>query len=135
MTVFVSFSGILTRFKSSTYTTTIANPNSNLLIKMYGQIWLFSNPSSLSPDCFNSYKDLIYTRIFVAWGFELYALGILYPSGIYILLAFYILQGFSCIYHYQMIHIDMRISKFSLITKLIKDLNVLAFISVAYIPS
>ena len=34
-------------------------------------------------DCFNSYKDSIYTRIFVAWDFKLYASNILYPLGIF----------------------------------------------------
>ena len=39
--VFVSSSGVPTRFKSSTYTTIIANPVSDFLMKMHGHIGLF----------------------------------------------------------------------------------------------
>ena len=89
---------------------------------MHGQIELFSNPSfsrySLSqlyhmrPDCFKQYKDICSLIEYTPQDFKLYALVI--PSGIfkYMLQAIYILQGFSSIYHYPMIHIDMRISKF-----------------------
>ena len=41
--VFVYSFGVPTRFKSSTYTETIANPDSDFLIKTHGQIGLFAN--------------------------------------------------------------------------------------------
>ena len=98
--------------------TKIANSDFYFLRKTHGQIRLFSNPSfnrySLSrlyhmrPDCFKPYKDLYNLIEYTLQDFKLYAPGILNPSGIFK----YMLQGFSSIYHYPMIHIDMCISKF-----------------------
>ena len=61
---------------------------------------------------------------------ELYALGILYPSGIlmYILLS-------NDPYRYVVTTSIKRISKFSLTTKLIKNLNVTTSITGAYVLS
>jgi hypothetical protein len=68
----------------------------------------------MRPDCFKPCKDLCSLIEYTPQDFKLYALVILNPSGIfkYMIQAFYILQGFSSIYHNLMIHIDMRISKF-----------------------
>ena len=95
--VFVNSSGVPTRFKSSTYTATIANLDYDFLIKTHGQIGLFSNPSfkryslrwlyHMRLDCFNPYKDLCNLI-----EYKLRNVGLYIPD---------------ILYHYLMIHTDM----------------------------
>ena len=95
--IFVSSSRGPTIFKSSTYIEIIANPVSDLLIKMHGHIWLFAyisfNQYSLRrlyhmcPDCFNLYRDRCNLIEYILRGFVLFASGNVNPSGIYMSLS------------------------------------------------
>ena len=92
--VLVSSLGVPKGFKSSAYTTIIANPISYFLIKMHGHIRLFSYPSfntyssrqlyHMRPDCFNSYRDHCNLIKQILRGFVLFVSGNLNPSGNFI---------------------------------------------------
>ena len=92
--VLVSSSGVPIRFRSSTYTTIIANPVSDFLIKMHEHIGLFAylsfNKYSLRrlylmrPDCFNPYRDRCNLIDHILRDFVLFASDNLNPSRIFI---------------------------------------------------
>ena len=92
--VFVRSLRVPKRFKSSTYTTIIVNPISDLLIKMHGHIRLFAYPSfnkyslrkiyHMRPDYFNPYRDCCNLIEHILRDFIFFALGNLNPSRILI---------------------------------------------------
>ena len=98
--------GVSIRFKSSIYTTIIANLVSDFLMKMHGQIGLFTYPSfsnyslrqlyHMRPNYFNPYKDRCNLIEYMLRDFVLFASGNLNHSGIFIY-----------IYHYPWIRINM----------------------------
>ena len=77
-------SGVPIRFRSSIYTTIIANPVSNFLIKMHGHIRMFAYPFfnkyslrqlyHMRPDCFIPYRDCFNLIEHILRGFVLFAL-------------------------------------------------------------
>ena len=91
--VLVSSSGVPIRFKSSTYTTIIANPVSDFLMKMHGHVGLFTYPFfskyllrrlyHMRPNCFNPYKDRYNLIEYMLRDFVLFAPGNLNPSEIF----------------------------------------------------
>ena len=101
---------------------------------------LFSNPSfnrysvsrlyHMQPDCFKPYKDLCSLIEDMFRDFELYASGNLYPSGIFMYISLS-----NDPYRYAVTTSIKRISKFSVTTKLIKNLNVIASITREYVSS
>ena len=107
-------------------------------MKKHGQIGLFSNPSfkkyslrrlyHMRSDCFNLYGDLCSLIEYIFWDVELCALGTLYPSGIFMYVSLS-----NDPYRYAMITSIKRITKFSVTTKLIRNLNVIASITGAYV--
>ena len=92
--VIVRFLGVPIRFRSSTYTTIIANAVSDFLIKMHGHIGLFAYASfnkhslrrlyHIRPNCFNPYRDHCNLIEHILRGFVLFASGNLNPPGIFI---------------------------------------------------
>ena len=86
--------GVLTRFKSLTFTTIIANLIYDFLIKMHGHIGLFAYPFfnkyslrrlyHMRLDCFNPYRDRCNLIERILRDFVLFALGNLNHSGIFI---------------------------------------------------
>ena len=89
-----------TKFKSSTYTSIIANLVSDILIKMHGHIGLFAYHSfnkyslrrlyHMPPDYFNLYKDRCNLIEHILRGFVLFAPGNLNLSRIFIYIYIYI---------------------------------------------
>ena len=133
----MSSSRVSTRFKSSMYTAIIANHDSKFLIKTHGQIRLFTNPSfnkyllrrlyHMRLDCFNPYKDLCSLIEYMLWVVESYVSGILYPSEIFMYTSLS-----NDPYRYAVTTSIKRMSKFSVTTKLIKNLNVIVSIIGTY---
>ena len=88
-----------TKFKSSTYTSIIANLVSDILIKMHGHIGLFAYPSfnkyslrrlyHMPPDYFNPYKDRCNLIEHILRGFVLFAPGNLNLSRIFIYMSLF----------------------------------------------
>ena len=136
----MSSSGGPTRFKSSIYTTIIANSVSDFLMKMHGHIGLFTYPSfrkysmgplyHMYPDCFNPYKDRCNLIKCVLQGFVLFASGHLNPSGIFM----YISLSMNP-YKYVVITSMRRISSPFETVKLIKKRNVIAPMTGKYVSS
>jgi hypothetical protein len=82
----------------------------------------------MRPDFFKPYKDFCSLIEYMFRDFELYALGILYASRIFIYLSLS-----NDPYRYAVITSIKRISKFYVTSKLIKNLNVIAFITGEYV--
>ena len=124
--------------KSLTYTVTIANLDSEFLIKTHVQIGLFTNPYfnkyllrwlyHMGPNWFNPYKNLCSLIEYMLWDMEPYAASILYPSGIFMYISL-----FNDPYRFAVTTSIKHMSKFSVTTKLIKNLNVIASITGAYV--
>ena len=81
-------------------------------------------------DYFNPYRDLCSLIEYTFWDVELYALGPLYPLGIFIYIS-----SSNDPYRYATTTSINRISKFSATTQLIRNLNVIASITRAYVSS
>ena len=136
----MSSSGVLTRFKSSTYTAIIANLFSDFLMKMHGHIRLFIYHSfskyllrrlyHMRPDCFNSYKNHCNLIEYMLQGFVQFASGNLNPSGIFMCLSL-----FMDPYKYVVITSMRCISNPSKTAKLIKKRNVIASMTGEYVSS
>ena len=136
----MSSSGVLTRFKSSTYTAIIANPVSDFLIKMYGHIGLLTYPYfskyslwrlyHMRPNWFNPYKDRCNLIEYMLRGFVQFASGNLNHSLIFM----YISLSMDP-YKYVVITFMTRISSPSETTKLIKERNVIASMMREYVSS
>jgi hypothetical protein len=117
-----------------------ARTDSDFLIKTHEKIGLFSNPSfnrhllrrlyHMRLDCFNPYKDLCSLIESILQDLKLYASGILYHSRIFM----YILL-LSDPYKYVVTTFVKCIYKLSVTTKLIKNLNVIAFTTREYVSS
>ena len=81
-------------------------------------------------NCFNPYKDLCSLIEYILWDVGLYVSGILYHSGIFTSIS---LSNEP--YRYAVTISINRIYKFSFAIKLIKNLNVIASITDAYVSS
>ena len=85
--------GVPTKFKSSTYTTIIANPVFDFLMKMHGHIGLFTYLSfskyllrrlyHMRPTYFNPYNDHCNLIEYMLQVFVLFVSGNLNPLGIF----------------------------------------------------
>ena len=136
----MSSSWVLTRFKSPTYTTIIANSVSDFLMKMYGHIGLFTYPSfrkyslrrlyHMRLDYFNPYKDRCNLIEHMLRGFVLFASGNLNPSRIFM----YISLSMDS-YKYVVITSMRCISNHFEIVKLIKKRNVIASMTREHVSS
>ena len=136
----MSSSGVSTRFKSSTYTTIIANLVSDFLMKMHGHIGLLTYPSfskyllrrlyHMRSTYFNSYKDRCNLIEYMLQVFALFVSGNLNPSGIFL----YISLSMD-LYKYVVITSMRRISSPYETTKLIKKRNVIASMKGEYVSS
>ena len=132
--------GVLTRFKSSTYTTIITNLVFDFLMKMHGHVALFKYPSfskyslrrlyHMRLDCFNPYKDHCNLIEYMLQGFVLFASGNLNPLGIFM----YISLSMDP-YKYAVITSMRPIFSLSETTKLIKKQNVIASMTGEYVSS
>ena len=132
--------GIPTRFKSSIYTTIIANMIYDFLIKMHGHIGLFTylsfNKYSLRRlyhmrlDCFNIYTDRCNLIKYMLRGFVLFASSNLNPLGIFM----YTSLSMD-LYKYVVIRSMRCISRPSETAKLNKKQNVIASMTGEYISS
>ena len=132
--------GVSIRFKSSIYTTIIANLVSDFLMKMHGQIGLFTYPSfsnyslrqlyHMCLNCFNSYKDRCNLIEYMLRDFILFASSNLNPSGTFMYISlsmdsnkYVILTSIRCIFsHFE-------------IAKLIKKRNVIVSMTGEYVSS
>ena len=136
----MSYSGVPTRFKSSTYITIIANPVSDFIMKMHEHIGLFTYPSfskyllrrlyHMHPDCFNPYKNRCNLIEYMLRGFILFAPGNLNPLGIFM----YISLSMD-LYKYVVITFMRHTSNPSENAKLIKKWNVIASMMGEYVSS
>ena len=136
----MSSSGVPTRFKSSTYTTIIANPVSDFLMKMHGHIELFTYPSfskyslrrlyHMRPNCFNPYKDHCNLIEYMLRVFVLFVSGNLNSLGIFMYISL-----FMDPYKYVVITSMRRISSPSETAKLIKKRNVIVSMTGEYVSS
>ena len=82
----------------------------------------------MGPDCFNPYKDLYSLIEYMLRDVEPYASSILYHLG-----TFMYISLFNDPYIFAVTTSIKRMFKFSITTKLVKNLNVIASITEAYV--
>ena len=136
----MSYSRVPIRFRSSTYTTIIANQVFDFLIKMHGHIVLLAYPSfnkyslkrlyHMRSDCFNPYIDLCNLIEHILLGFAFTTSSSVNPSEIFI----YISLSMDS-YRYAMMASLRRISSPLETAKLIKKRKVIASITGEYVSS
>ena len=132
--------GVPIRFRSSTYTTIIANPVFDFLIKMHGHIRLLAYPYfnkyllrrlyHMRPNCFNPYRDLFNLIKHILRGFAFTTYGNVNPSEIFIYMSLSMDLN-----RYAMMTSMRRISSTLETAKLIKKGKVIASVTSEYVSS